>query len=121
MNAEVLTFSADASISSVIGEVRRRRHSSFPVVDEHGRFTGLLLKDDLFEFLSDSAAETDASLRRIDLQANPTLSEDETVAIAIESLVRTGCTELIITGGNERLTGILTLMDLLNAEEGVAI
>lgn len=96
-----------------------------PVVDRSGRLAGMLSDRDLLAAMPPPgaspalvAAAAEFSRRTVgDVMAHAVLavSEDESLEVAIELLIANRVSALAVTGTGERLSGIVTLVDVASA------
>jgi acetoin utilization protein AcuB len=96
-----------------------------PVLDDSGRLAGMISDRDLLAAMPPPGASAalvqaaGAFSRRtvadVMAQAVLAVSEDESLEVAIELLIANRVSALAVTGPGERLTGIVTLVDVAGA------
>ena len=123
MRTDVATLSRDQTVRDALILFKQRRYSVYPLVSEDRKLTGVLSREDFFDFIKRGDVDEDSKLDRIAIMHLPICREDATVGEAIEDMVRAGRYKCVILDDHERLLGLLTIMDLLGdeaAEEALA-
>jgi len=113
MRADAATLRRDQTIREAMNLFRRRRFSIYPLVDEEGRLTGVLSREDFFDFIKREDVDDETELARIDPMHLPTCHDSATVQEALERMIRFGRHKCLVTDENQVLLGIITVMDLL--------
>lgn len=112
MQVELVTLRRNQTIAAAIETLRTHPHSSYPVVDDEGRFVGLLRREDFHDFLRRSPQAGETPLRAIDVASVPTLEPETPMREVVERLVRSGANKLVVVDAVSRLVGMVTVMDL---------
>src|SRR5204862_7060094 len=112
MTSDVVVIQTSATLADARSMYQRQRHGGYPVVDDEGRWVGLLTRDDL---LLESA---DASTPVGDLVQNEgvAVEPDEPAIVALERMLTEGVDHLPVLAAG-RLVGICTRGDILGARQ----
>lgn len=114
MSTNVTTVSITMSVDDVIALMTRQRLLGFPVIDEHGKFVGMVRITDIEEDMMDNAkAHTVAEI----VERVATVYPDETVEMALQHFGPTDQRRIpVVSRENpDHLVGILYAWDILNA------
>lgn len=113
MRRTIRSLNADLTISEALHIIQEHRHSIYPVLDEDGCIQGAVRRDELLQWLKNHALNDDARIGDVPttgyLVVPPTLSG----ANVLERLIREGATKALVADDDQKLLGILTLMDLM--------
>lgn len=110
MSRGVRTVRADASVGTLISELRRVGHEGYPVTDG-GQVVGLLTRRD-----ADRAAEhglSTARVRDVMSAGTHTLTPEDSVSALEQLIVSSGWGQIPVTDGDGKLIGIVTRTDLI--------
>lgn len=124
MCSDCATLQNDQTVQDALIVFKKRRFSVYPLVDAEGKLTGVLGREDFFDFIKRGDVQEDTRLDRIDLMHLPTCNDTATVRESIEEMVRAGRYKCLVVDSENRLLGIVTVMDLLGeeaAEEALAL
>ena len=113
MNPDVSQLSEAQTLADALQLAKGESHSTFPVVDGDGRFKGVILKEDIYDKLKQAGAPLDTLVGEMNQRGFPCIREDAPVPDAIELLLRGGTSKVVVIDGDERLRGILALIDLI--------
>ncbi|MDF1851952.1 MAG: FAD-dependent oxidoreductase [Verrucomicrobiales bacterium] len=113
MHTNVATLRSDQTIGDALELFLQRRFSIYPMVDAEGKLTGALSREDLFDFIKRDGVDNDTPLSEIDPTHLPTSEADQTVGAALEKMIRYGRYKCMITDSENRLLGIVAVMDLM--------
>lgn len=116
MRTDIATLRADQTLQDALSLFRERRFSIYPLVDKEGKLTGVLNREDFFDFIKRGNIDDHAPLSLIDGMNLPTCLDDATVLEALELMVRLGRYKCLVIDAEGRLKGILTVMDLLGED-----
>ncbi|MGH8021167.1 MAG: FAD-dependent oxidoreductase [Opitutaceae bacterium] len=115
MQSDLVGFSPGQTIAEVLPTLREQPHGSYPVVDDNRKFIGLIRRDDFHDFLKRAGTTGASTLAEIDCVKVPSVRADLPVRKVVEHLVRSGVNKLVVTDSEDRLQGIVTVMDLAAA------
>lgn len=115
MNRDVQHLSPDMRIGDALRITREHPHSSYPVLDKEGRILGVCNREDFYDFIKRPDTSPDTSIAKVTLSHVPILREDSSVDDMIEYLIRSGANKLLVIDKEQRLRGIITMMDLITA------
>lgn len=113
MHSDVATLRSDQTIGDALELFLRRRFSIYPLVDAEEKLTGALSREDLFDFIKRDGVDNSTPLSEIDPTHLPSSLGNETVGAAVEQMVRYGRYKCMITDAENRLLGIVAVMDLM--------
>jgi NADH:ubiquinone reductase (H+-translocating) len=111
---DVATVSPHTTLAEALELARRRPHTLYPVVDGEGRTLGALHREDLYDLLKRPETYDQLKVSAAPLRSLPQASPLLPVTQIAERLIRSGENKLLLVDDEQRLRGILTLMDLLN-------
>jgi len=106
----VLVFRCSDTVASAIARALRTPHRTFPVVDDQGRFIGLVELQDLLELPED---RLDMELCYIGLHRIPTITPDATLKEAIDRMFDYESDRLAVVDPEGRLLGLLTVKEII--------
>lgn len=106
----------DAAMQSAVDAFQRERHSSYPVLDEAGRVTGLLRRADCLEWLKHHALDSVACVKDLPVKRALLIAPETPLPEVFETLIRTGASKAVVVDAESRLLGLLTLYDLLTCD-----
>lgn len=119
MTAQLITVTPDTDIRQAAKLFRQHRIKSLPVVDRHGRFSGLILQADIIDALTAPKLDrrivgrspkiTAAEIAR---PADRSTTTDTPVGQILNRLAIQG-TETVLVMAGERLAGIITRSDIM--------
>lgn len=119
MNRKPVVIKTEMTVGEVLGILQQYPHSVYAVVDEEKRITGILRRNEFYEWMKNATLDEEASIKDAPLDAVPTLTAESSVGDIIESLVRGAATKALVADKENRLLGIVTLIDLFTAQGGV--
>jgi NADH dehydrogenase len=115
MQSDLVALRPEQSIAEALPILRTQPHSSYPLVDDTGRFVGLLRREDFHDFLKRSTTQATTPLAAVGFVAVPSVRPHAPVRELVEHLVRSGANKLVVTSEEGALLGIVTVMDLATA------
>lgn len=113
MRADVATLRLDETIGDAIELFKTRRFSIYPLIDSEGKLTGVLSREDFFDCIKREGTDAGTTLDKIDLMHLPTCRANASVKDLLEKMIRYGRHKCLVTNADNKLVGILTVMDLL--------
>lgn len=116
MRTDVATLRGEQTIRDALSLFRERRYSIYPLVDEEGKLTGVLSREDFFDFIKRGDVEDGTLLKEIDSMSLPSCHGEATVQESLERMVRYGRYKCLVVDVENRLRGIVTVMDLLGED-----
>jgi len=116
MRTDLATLSIDDTVKDAIAMFRERRFSVYPLIDAEGKLAGSLAREDLFDFLKRENVEETTSLGEVERMDLPDCTGTCEVQEALERMIRSGRYKCLVTDEDNRLIGIISVMDLLGAE-----
>lgn len=118
MNPKVFTLKRDMRVVDALNLMKESRHSLYPVLNpENEKLQGVFYRDDFYDFLMRRNVDTESTLEHMDLDHNPQIHPESMVEEAMEVMVRSGKTKLLVTEKGGSLKGILSIMDILDEME----
>ena len=113
MARSLVTFSRDATIGNVIELTQTNRHHDYPIVDEKGRFIGLLSGDDVARCYRDGTLELSAS----SLARPPGIvaSEDEELHDLLSRMAQARVERCVVLDEEGSPRGFVSPSDLVRA------
>lgn len=118
MRTDLATLSTSDTVGDALALFTKRRYSVYPLTGPDGRFDGCLAREDLFDFLKRAEVAPETPLGAIERLTLPACSPDARVEDAIEHMIRSGRQKCVVTDADDRLVGVLSVMDLLGGGEG---
>lgn len=118
MNRQVTVMDREMSMSEAVAVAKAHPHSSYPIVDSDGRVLGVCHREDFYEFLKRPDTRLETKLAGVDMAQLPMLNEEASVQEMIVQLIRSGCNKLLVVDREQRLAGIVTVMDLVSGGSG---
>ena len=115
MRTDLAILRPDQTIREAIDFFRERRFSAYPLCGVGNQLVGVIGREDFFNFIKRGDVSDDSTLEKVHRMHLPQCSENMTVAQALEQMVRSGRDKCVVTDGETRLLGIITVLDLLGA------
>jgi NADH dehydrogenase len=116
MRKPIIFLRPEMSAAEALEVTRAHPHSAYPVLDPEGRLKGVLQREDFYEFLKDPDTRAATPVGKAPLTALPTVAPDASLGLVLEAIVRSGASKALVTNGDGRVNGIVTLVDLLVEE-----
>ena len=116
MRTDVATLSTNQTVKEALDLFRERRFSVYPLVDEEEKLAGALAREDLFDFLKRTNVEDSTSISEVERMVLPDCPGTCEVREALEKMIRSGRYKCLVTDDENRLIGIISVMDLMGAE-----
>ncbi|MEM9237244.1 MAG: CBS domain-containing protein, partial [Verrucomicrobiota bacterium] len=113
MRGDVHHLKQTDTLQDALKLIQLESHSTFPVVDGDKVFQGVILKEDLYECVKTSDEGLETPIADIDLRKFPTTALDAPVPEVVEALLRGGTSKVVVVDGEQKLQGIITLIDLM--------
>lgn len=108
MTSATVTSRADASVDSLIALMTLHHIGCIPIVDEHGRPTGIVTKLDLIECRN----EPRKTAREIMMPRALTLNAEDTVARAAALMSFEQIHHVLVVDSNRVLIGVVSTLDI---------
>jgi len=118
MRQEVVTIGTGATLGEVLVQARRHAFESFPIVDDQGRLTGTLTRQNLYDTLLNGTTTADEPASVVPTRATPTIDPDAPVADILACMIRNGTSKVLVVDEETRVVGIIALIDLIVKEDG---
>ncbi len=112
-NRAIDALRPDMTLREALDLFRAKRHGSYPLVDSEGQVLGVIRRDALFDRLKSKGYSSDARVRELPVAELPVISAGATGANLAEVMTRSGRNKVLVVDDNNRLFGIVTMMDLL--------
>jgi len=113
MNTSVDALTIDTSLPKALALFRAQRHGSYPVLDDAQKLLGVVKRDDLYDFLKGQSDLNAATVRDLPLTPLPTCHEEANGHEIVELFLRSGRNKVLVTDPDQRLLGLVTLIDLV--------
>ncbi|MEX2577622.1 MAG: FAD-dependent oxidoreductase [Verrucomicrobiales bacterium] len=113
MRTDLATLRLDQNIRDALDLFRERRFSVYPLVDRENKLTGVLSREDFFDFLKREKVNDDTTLDNIDLMHLPVCDESASVEDALKKMIHAGRYKCLVVDGDGKLRGIIAVMDLV--------
>lgn len=113
MNRAMDTILEDATVAEVLELFRKKYHGSYPVVTAEGLPKGVVKRDSLFDFIKRGESGTDHRVTELGISELPVLPETRTGEDLLDAFLRGGRNKVLLVDDNGKLTGLATLLDLL--------
>lgn len=116
MTHEIVTVSSSDPVVDTLRRFYTERHSFYPVTDpESGVSSGVLSRDDFYDFVQLNGLNDQATLADIPLTQLPSVTPDTLIERCLEVMIRGGSNKLLVINEEKQLAGILSLRDVLDA------
>ncbi len=113
MRTDIATIDCEGCVGDAIELFTERRFSTYPLVSGDGKLAGVLSREDLFDFIKRDGVTNDTKLSMIDPMHLPTCSDQDSVEEALGRMIRFGRYKCLVVDAEQRLKGIIAVMDLL--------
>ena len=116
MRTDPITIPENMKFSDVVPFISKTKHNNFPVIKEDGGFAGVLLFEELREFVFEEGLEDIVVAGEICEKDVPTISPDASLSDAIESIGFKNIELLPVIDLKEpdKLIGIITRRDIIS-------
>lgn len=115
MVRHLASLSENERLDAALDLFHRERHSTYPVLDEAGRVSGLLRRADCYEWLKHHPMDPSTLVKELPLKKALVVHPQMPLPEVFEMLIRTGASKAVVCDGDQKLLGMLTLYDLLTA------
>ena len=116
MQRNLRTFNPGMTVRDAVAITKSHPHSSYPCVDSARRVLGVVNREDFYEFIKKPETVADTKLREMAFATLPTVHENVSVNGMMELLIRSGSNKLLVVNSEDRLVGIITVIDLFASE-----
>ncbi len=116
MRTDLATLSTDYTVGDALALFRERRFSIYPVVDALGKFHGVLSREEIFDFIKREDVNDSTTLSQVEMMHLPICHTSDPVEGALEKMIHYGRYKCLVTDSDDRLCGIITVMDLMSCE-----
>ena len=114
MQTNICSLQSDKTLGDTIDLLWEDPHSTYPVIEPGTvKLVGVLRRSTVYEFLKSDTYSPKAKLADITFSSLPTASPDMSVAELLEQLIRAGASKTLIVDVDDKLLGIVALVDLL--------
>lgn len=117
MTAEVDALHYKTTLNEAMGLFKTCHHSSYPVVNDDKQVLGMVIRNELYDYIKSHPAPGSTTLESITAASLPTINDHTSVEDALERMLRTGKNKLLVTDDGGRLCGIVTLVDIVGQEQ----
>jgi len=117
MATDICSLSERQTVEHALDLLRSEPHSTYPVLKENGQVLGVLRRGQFYDLLKGDTVTMTTLLRDVPLSQPPRVTPSMPVPKALETLIRSSKTKALVLDGNQKLTGILSLVDLLEPAE----
>jgi NADH:ubiquinone reductase (H+-translocating) len=115
MARHVRTLNPGMTVREALAITKQYPHGCYPLVNGDGRVSGVVNREDFYEFLKQPDTTGETRLERLPPAMLPTVPLDCPIEGMFERLVRGGASKLLVLEGDGRLAGMVTMMDLVTA------
>lgn len=102
----------EMTISETIEIFKKNRHGSYPVIDQNNTYLGIIMRDDLYDFLKNGLHNPSERISSIPRYQLPTILVSRKGSDALNSLIHSSKNKLIVVNEQTQICGILTTSDL---------
>jgi CBS domain-containing protein len=117
-NGPIDLMTVDTTLREALDLIRRKHHGSYPLVDENGKPLGTVKRDAVFDRLKLGRSMDEGTVRELPVSELPILPDFTPAATLIDIMLRSGRNKILVTDSHDRLTGVVSIMDLLNDSLG---
>ncbi|MEM9016723.1 MAG: FAD-dependent oxidoreductase [Verrucomicrobiota bacterium] len=116
MNTDIATLKEKQTVRDALALFSERRFSIYPLVEDDGTLAGVLSREDFFDFIKRGNVAENTTLDQVEKMSLPICDSDSCVRDSLERMVRFGRYKCLVVDGDEKLRGIVTVMDLLGED-----
>ncbi len=114
MCSEICSLSGDETLADAMQRLRDEPHSTYPVVEpDTGKLDGVLRRSSVYDILKSDTYSAKTKLKDLMLATLPTALPTAPVSDMLEQMIRAGASKTLIIDEDEKLLGIVALVDLL--------
>ena len=115
MASKICSLRHDQTVSEALDLLQREPHSTYPVMDDNGSAIGVLRRGQLYDLLKGDDVSMSTPLGKIPLSYPPKVEPKMSAHEVLEKLIRSSKTKALVVGDDQKLAGIISLVDLLEA------
>ncbi len=112
MLTDIATMRTGQTVADALALFRERRFTTYPIVNDSGQLMGVFGREDFFDFLKRDDVGNDSPVDDIEQMHLPTCLDEQTVNQALEQMVRAGRYKCLVLDDQDKLLGIVTVLDL---------
>jgi NADH dehydrogenase len=116
MSKNVIFFRTTDTIAQALATVVQHPFNSFPLIDEKETLLGIITQPQVYDALKDGDITRESAVGKLTPCAIPTIQSDVLIGDALETLMRSSRSKLVVVDGAGRLQGVMTPIDLLGRE-----
>lgn len=113
MRRDIATLRLDQTINEALAMFLSRRFSIYPLVSDDGKLAGVIAREDVFDFIKRDGVDDSTTLDQVDMMHLPVCKIGDNVDLSLDKMMRAGRYKCLVTDDEQRLHGIITVMDLL--------
>ncbi len=114
METNIATLRVDQTVHDALQLFQKRRFSTYPLVAGDNKLIGVLSREDFFDYMKREDVSVKTTLERIVQYPLPIVKPTASVGDALNEIIRSGRYKCIVTDHDNRLKGIVTLLDLIS-------
>lgn len=115
MSSTMCSLRDDQTIADALDLLQREPHSTYPVMRENGTALGVLRRGLLYDLLKGDDVSMRTPLSKVPLSHPPEVPPDMAADKVLEKLIRSSKTKALVVADEQKLVGIISLVDLLEA------
>ncbi len=119
MTSDPVTMRPSMTIAEALQLITKEPFNSFPLTDDNGRVISLVSQADVYDALKDQSITQEMTLDKIPRMSFATVTSDTPIPEALERFFRSGRHKLVVVDSHQKLSGILTPIDLLSRKGAV--
>jgi NADH dehydrogenase len=116
MSSTMCSLRHDQTISNALDLLQSEPHSTYPVLNDDGSALGVLRRGQLYDLLKGDDVSMNTALSKILLSHPPEVTPGMAADEVLEKLIRSSKTKALVIDENQKLVGIISLFDLLEAK-----
>ncbi len=113
MRRDLATLRSKQTINEALTMFLARRFSIYPLISDEGKLAGVIAREDVFDFIKRDGVDDSTCLDQVDPMHLPICDIDDSVDLSLDKMMRAGRYKCLVVDKEQRLHGIITVMDLL--------
>ena len=114
LETDLIPVNEDANIEAMVPKIRQSKRNIFPVVDDKGRFKGIVLLDDIRDIMFDTELRSSTSVASVMQQAPAHVDVSDSMTKVMDTFEKTGAWNLPVLNG-ELYIGFLSKSTIFNS------
>lgn len=114
MIPDPVTIPANGLVDNIVPILQNQCHSSYPVVDQNNKVTGVLRRTDFYNWLQNHEHRPDDTIETCPLLSPVFVHPEESLETLFERMIHAGMSKAVVIDSSQTFLGFITLSDLIH-------